>query len=202
MNRDPSHTDDTVSANEPSLSDLPWPKRGDRLLRPGGYAQLLGFTLQSWKDIGLIAGGYKTAGDAIIERLVNHGRDDGLVMPALFCYRNYMELALKSIIEVLRRIDDDGASYPRTHNLKKLWEIARAGMEEHIDDDAGDEEALLAVEACVMEMHRIDEAGVGFRYPVGIDMDQVDLGNLARVIERVTNFLGGTFDYLENLSDA
>lgn len=123
-------------------------------------------------------------------------------MPALFCYRNYMELKLKSIIEVLGLIEDDGSTYDRTHNLKILWEVAKSGMATHIDDDAGDDEALLAVEACVMEMHRIDDAGVGFRYPVGIELDQVDLGNLAEVMDKVANFLGGSFDYLENLSAA
>ena len=48
----------------------------------------------------------------------------------------------------------------------------------------------------------MDRTGVGFRYPVGIDMDQVDVGNLARIMEELANFLGGSFDYLENLSDA
>ena len=90
----------------------------------------------------------------------------------------------------------------RDHDLRALWEVAKAGMSKHIDDDASDDEALLAVEACVMEMHRMDRTGVEFRYPVGIDMDQVDVGNLARIMEELANFLGGSFDYLENLSDA
>ena len=198
----PTRFGETAPQLSSSTIELPWPRPGDKLLKPGGSAQLFGFTLQSWRDIGLIAEGYKSAGDAIIERLVNHGRNDALVMPALNCYRNYIELKLKSIIQILGLIEDDGSTYDRIHNLKTLWQAAKVGMVRHIDDDAGDDEALRVVEECVMEMHRVDEAGVGFRYPEGIDLDQVDLGNLAQVMEKVANFLGGSFDYLEDLSAA
>ena len=91
-------------------------------------------------------------------------------MPVLNCYRNYIELKLKSIIEILGLIEDDGSTYDRIHNLKTLWEEAKAGMAKHIDDDVSDDEALRVVEECVMEMHRIDEAGVRFRYPEGFEL--------------------------------
>lgn len=167
--------------------DIPWPKRGDRLFLPGAQN-----TLWTWKDIGSIAGGYKNAGDVLIEWLATHERNDSLVLPLLFCYRQYIELRLKDIVEKVNIFEEEDDSYERVHDLKKLWAIVKSRARDGIDDH--EYETLKTVEACIMEFHEADRRGVGFRYPEALPFHNLDVANLEMVMRRISTFLDSLAD--------
>lgn len=167
---------------------VPWPETGDSLFMAGGYRALLAFPLTGHPALndGIIASGYKDAGDALIQSLLDNGRNDGLVLPILFCYRHYMELRIKDIIEILNMIEDEGEHYSRTHDLKDLWSDLRSKVE--MDED--DQEAFESVEHCVMEFHEVDEKSMNFRYyKCDFLLKQIDLGHLHSVMEKIAKFL-------------
>lgn len=183
--------------------DIPWPKSGDRLFKPGGYGALAAHTLLSFNDIGLVASGYKTAGDALVERLAEHGRNDSLVLPILFCYRQYVELRIKDIIEKTNIFEGSGENYKKIHDLKELWEILKSNSRHSVHENV--QEAFHAVEDCIMQFHRVDEKGLVFRYPdvlsfrqlEDLGFHQIDLGNLKSVMDGIATFLDSTADVWE-----
>jgi len=166
---------------------VPWPETGDSLFMEGGYRALLAFPLTGQPVLdGIIASGYKDAGDALIQSLLDNGRNDGLVLPILFCYRHYMELRIKGIIEILNLIAEEGEQYSKTHDLKNLWSDLRA----KVDMDENDLDTFEAAEHCVMEFHEVDRKSESFRYyERDFLLKQIDLGHLYSVMEKIANFL-------------
>ena len=81
-----------------------------------------------WK---LYATGYKTAADMLATNVVEHrSRQDTLVYPILFLYRQYVELALKEIIRsALVYLERDRAA-PKHHDLGQLWAQVEKLLEE------------------------------------------------------------------------
>lgn len=179
---------------------LPWPRPGDRLFKSGGYQALMAHILPVHREeVGIVAPGYKDAGDILIKSLAENGRNDALTLPIIFCYRQYIELRLKDIIGLVNTFEESGQSFKCIHDLKKLWLTLRSSIEEEIDEQ--DREAFDAVEECIMELHGVDNKGTKFRYPVSIaDMKfhQVDLGNLKSVMDRVSAFLDALADQWED----
>ncbi len=176
--------------------DIPWPRSGDRLLQSGGHRALAAHILPACPEgVGIVAAGYKEAGDVLIKSLAENGRNDALVLPILFCYRQYIELRLKDIIRLINTFEETGQSFKEIHDLKKLWSSLRASIEEEIDEE--DQEEFDAVEECIMELHRVDRKGTKFRYPDFMEFDQIDLGNLKLVMGRASAFLDALADQWE-----
>jgi len=173
-------------------ADFPWPKSGDRLLKSGGQRTLAAHTLSNVGEVGLVAAGFKDAGDALIESIDRHGRNDGLTLPILFCYRQYVELKLKEIIEKVHRFEETGDSYRRTHNIGQLWEAVKVDVIKNVADEEA--ESIEVVERCLMEIHELDERGDALRYPTPLHFTQIDLGNLKAVIENISAFLDALAD--------
>ena len=184
--------------------NIPWPRTGDRLFKPGGYWALAAHILAMHpEDVGIVAFGYKDAGDVLIESLAKNGRNDGLLLPIIFCYRQYIELRLKDIIGLVNTFEENDQSFEKIHDLEKLWSSLRRNIEEEIDEQ--DRESFDAVEECILELHGVDNKGTKFRYPASIfscidDMKfhQVDLGNLKSVMDRVSTFLDALADQWED----
>lgn len=175
--------------------DTVWPRSGDRLFKQGGYRNL-GVSILS--DTSFAAVGYKDAADSLVEIPNAQGRNDALVFPIIFCYRQYLELRLKSIAESIR--DFSGEDFRRTHDLLALWKpIVR-----HHDEQIGEEdaEAFAAVTACLSEINALDPRASSFRYPAFETMaeinHQVDLGNLRSVMNRLATFLDALHDQFTN----
>lgn len=133
--------------------EIPWPKTKDRLFKGGGSGALWAHTLSNVRDIGLLAAGYKQSGDVLIEHLAKHGRNDGLVLPILFCYRQYLELRLKDIISKVHTFEETGDSFRRNHDISELWDIMKAKA---LSEASEEEESFEIVEGCLMEFHSLD----------------------------------------------
>ena len=125
--------------------DIPWPRPQDKLFISGGRGNLAGHVLNpifsSPADFGITAEGYKAAGDALIDWMANNPRNDSLVPPTVFCYRQYVELRLKDIILLVNTSDQTGERYEKIHDLRRLWTTLLSGIGQRIDD--ANREALI-----------------------------------------------------------
>jgi len=127
----------------------------------------------------LYAGGYKRAGDLLVEHGITHGEQHALVFPAVFLYRQYIELQLKEIIRSGYRLLDSSIhsplGFPNHHKIDKLWRECRSILKK-IDEEeykklGKDErckykECLDAVEQGINEFSEWDPDSTAFRYPV------------------------------------
>jgi hypothetical protein len=173
-----------------SLFTERWPAAGDRLFSPNPDALLAEDAAE--RNYRLLRG-YKRAGDILIQNALAEPYDrDSLIFPAIFSYRQYIELALKAIIE------DHGAFAgvslgSRNHKLPELWQsfvkIAKA-----FGDDCSDTTAVV-VSTCIDEIAAVDPGSTAFRYACNLDggtptlpIDGLNLVGLHDVMNGVENF--------------
>lgn len=173
-------------------SDLPcWPKRGDRLFDTENGALRV-------RNSGLhenITKGYKISGDILIECCAISGwRRDDILLPALFCYRQYLELKIKKIIS---RVDTGPPE--RIHNLKALWErLERVSVETMGTLSKEDQKTLKQARSCILELHNLDSKGTGLRYPNVISEFYINPLHFRRVVTDIANYLEAFHDYCTN----
>jgi hypothetical protein len=175
---------------------LPWPCEADRLFRKGGLGSLAACAIP---DHSVVATGYKSAAGRLIAQLSTEPRDDSLLFPILFCYRQYVELRLKAIAASTSQLTGEKPQYH--HRLLELWAPLRDRLRgEVLGEDLA---ALAAVDNCIAELSGIDFSGTVFRYPdlssIKPSMLQIDLGNLKAVMERLSMFLEALQDSWEDL---
>ena len=176
--------------------NIPWPRETDRLFRKGGRGSLAACAIP---DLSVAAVGYKSAADRLIAQLSSEPRDDSLLFPILFCYRQYIELRLKAIAAAVSQLTGEKPQFH--HKLLDLWAPLRDRL---LDEASGQDLAGLdAVDNCIAELNEIDYPGTVFRYPGFSSMKpsalQIDLGNLRAVMERLGVFLDALQDSREDL---
>jgi hypothetical protein len=151
-------------------------------------------------ELAQVALGYKEASDVLIAHLAQYGRNDGLVYPIIFGYRQYLELTIKALTLIVNRLDGDDEGFKRTHDLDRLWRKIQPRLLEAIEQE--NLEPLRIVETAIMDFHGIDPLSDGFRFPSGINQFNVDLRNMRSVMDRVAKFLDSLFDWLHAGLDA
>ena len=143
--------------------------------------------------------GYKLSGDILIECCALSGwRRDEILLPALFCYRQYLELKIKKIIS---RVDAYYGTGPPTkvHNLKALWErLERVSREAKGDFSNEDWETLEQARSCVRELHDLDPKGTGLRYPDVIPELSINPLHFRKVMADIAEYLEAFHDYCTN----
>lgn len=179
------------------------PLVGDKLFKTGGVGNLWAHTLPS--EYGMIAVGYKNAADKLIEFLEHDSRDDSLVFPIMFCYRQYTELKLKEIGCLYKVFDESDPEVKKGHALHKLWIGLKQRIHRELDRD--ERKVLEVVEDLIKEFDNADHDSFTFRYPgekwlIDDPLRQLDLGNLRAVMDRLAMFLDSFADYLEAGVDA
>jgi hypothetical protein len=114
---------------------------------------------------------------------------------SIVCYRQFVELSLKRLIEEFGRAKAHGSK--NTHDLSRLWETFML-----IADDRGSKEAVGTdtVQELVTEMHEADQKSDGFRFPAGTDGAPflfgnrgISLANLREVMQGLENFFECTY---------
>ena len=187
MSEDISETEDFESR---------WPKEGDHLLIESAWAYDAHMVSDPGERFYRMPMGYKRAGDILIDRAATDVVDrPNIIYAALFCYRQFIELSLKRLIEEFGK----GKVYePRnTHDLSRLWERFMS-----IIDDRGSNEwiGLDTVQRLVAEMNEADQKSDGFRFPTGTDSTPfvfgdrgVDLSNVREVMQGMENFFECTY---------
>jgi hypothetical protein len=168
-----------------------WPRKGDCIFAPGRDATPANGVGERVYRLGM---GYKLAGDVLVQNLVGQPRDhDNLMYPILFCYRHFIEIALKEIIEA--HGPWVGVSVLRKdHKLPELWKLfMQITVAYH--NDATDE-AAATVAACIDEIAQVDPMAVAFRYArdrrtgalIPLEFGPIDLTNLHDVMNGIANF--------------
>lgn len=181
--------------------DLPeyWPRQGERLFVPGSPGRDAEIAENQAERIYRLKEAFKKAADLMVARTREDAHEQGdLVWPIVFCYRQYLELALKDIIARHGgQVEPTIEPIWNTHYLGDLWKSCKRIMGHtliHVTTDEMPE--ILAMEAFISEFERIDARSYAFRYPkdrkgcpIEIPIDSIDLVHLQRVMEGVYAFL-------------
>ena len=115
--------------------------------------------------------GYRLAGD-ILSRHVKRTKkeQDTLIYPIVFLYRHQLELRLKEIIrdgcalfgEKLPKFKEEILT---KHDLEKLWKASNDILSLYYASAVKeDPDALLRIEECVIQFHKVDPGSFSFRY--------------------------------------
>ena len=175
--------------------DLPecWPRAGHRLFVENCWAVDAEIATFPGERLYRMKTAFKTAADLLVDRTEEapHERRN-LVWPIVFCYRQYVELALKDAIA------DHGSSLTpevkpdcSRHRLELLWKsykkLIDAMLLESVADDLPE---VVAVEACITEFDGVDAGSYAFRYPtdtkgkqIEIPLESIDLLHLRSAME-------------------
>ena len=149
---------------------------------------------------------YKQAADAIVETIERTRRGaDRMVYAVLFLYRHYLELMLKGLMRMGRRLEKGSWDVPRKgHRINELWQECRPMLERQFPE--GEKSATDSVERCIKELCRIDPNGEVSRYPEDthgrptIQGDRyLGLRNVRQTMDKIDGFLGGSYDGLDEL---
>lgn len=181
--------------------DLPeeWPKAGDRLFVKNGLAIDAEIATFGGERLYRMKKSFKTAADLLVSQTEQDTCERrNLVWPIVFCYRQYIELALKDMIatygsKVVPEIKPDWSS----HGLLGLWKSYKTLIGSTLSEiNANDLPEVVAVEACIKEFDEVDAGSFTFRYPTDkkgnqteIPFDSVDLHHLRNVMQRIYVFL-------------
>lgn len=130
----------------------------------------------------------------LVANFLGEPRDhDNLIYPILYCYRHYIEIALKEIVK------DHGqwvgiTLSEKDHNLLALWKVfLRIGAAYHNDPS---DEAAVAVSDCINEFAQVDPGSFAFRYArdkrsdalIPLRFGTIDLVNVLDVMNGIQNF--------------
>ena len=185
-----------------------WPTVGDRLFTPSphwhGNAVI---AAHPHSRLVLMMNGYKKAGDVLVGRATDEMAErDVLVFPAIFNYRQFIELSLKYLLSTYGPAVGVPAVW-NTHALTKLWAEVERVLEGY--GAADDDGAQAAVAALITEFNKVDPGSFAYRYPVDnkgkpsdIAFEHVDLAALADVMEGLEGYFTGCDGYLDNLKSA
>ena len=144
-----------------------------------------------------LAKGFKRAGDATLQAFVeSFGRYRHLLLPALYCYRQFLELKLKHILSRINFSYGTGdTAFPKIHNLETLWHCITAAFTEAGFKLEDPERATQdQVQRCILELHRLDPSGTSFRYPGERRSFEVDPYHLHKVMSDIEWYLDAFLD--------
>jgi len=171
----------------------------------------------------LFAIGYKYAADLAIEQGIkehrlnfikyheNYRTVDVLVWPAIFLYRQYLELRLRSIrirgnmlklLEEGEYPNEESMQYTSGHRLDILWKDCRKLLKDFYSElDANDLKELKTMDKYIDEFSKLDKNSDMFRYPASkptskkdstpwnYEKGQFSLTNLKSVMENIYSYL-------------
>ncbi len=190
------------------FSEIHWPQIGDKpftqsaKLRQNAEINQFGhFRLEYMID------GYKKGADLMVERALKERTErDILIFPIVFCYRHFIELSFKYLINTYGNVVGIESKW-NTHNLSELWKTVKNVLKKYMAPDVDGVESI--VDKIIAEFEKIDQRSFSFRYPVNtggqiieFDREKFDLVNLAKVMNRLEGFFDGCDGYLDDLKSS
>jgi hypothetical protein len=137
-------------------------------------------------DFFAYASGYFRAGNLVLESVVK--RDcllDLLIYPTFYLYRHAFELSLKSLIVKFQSLGEP-VSFPKRHELSKLWAVVKPLFERDRKEFDGGVCAIDKMEALIVDMEALDHSAQVFRFPEDRDgqpfLQDRNLINYARLV--------------------
>ena len=110
------------------------------------------------RDYGYIDG-YKTAADELVDKRF---LEDLLVFPVVFCYRQYLELVLKTIFKIYSKLDFIAFLKRVGHDLQKLFDEVSPFLQSSCKLSQNEIDFIKAV---IDDFCLIDPDSFSFRYP-------------------------------------
>lgn len=169
-------------------------------------------------DIGkdswcLYADGFMRAGDILIDNVRSTYEINTVIFPILFLYRQYLELSLKETIGYGYYLDEESKQPPSGHDLKNLWDQAKACIRKHQSEITAPE--IENIERLILDFYAIDPTSQGSRYPVinkgkkggrsrasfSWDSSNIHLDELAAKIKMIHMFFEKVTNYLSVAQD-
>lgn len=185
-----------------------WPRESDRpftrSVDPRGNAYIDRF---GHGRTVLMMTGYKNAADLLVRQSTQSGFDrDTLVYPIVFNYRQFIELSLKYLIATYGRTVGIDANW-KTHDLSVLWSTFAQTLERYGHDDPDQTDPVVA--RIVGEFAKVDPGSFSYRYPVDrqgnpipLAHEELDLAQLADVMNGLDGYFTGCDGYLDHLQGA
>lgn len=160
---------------------------------------MLGWTHFPWD---IYAAGYKDAADALVQALIHRQAPlDSVVYPLVFLYRQGLELELKLLLPLARRLACKEAARDHQHGLMSLWRELRQLLEQ-LDPRADDKE-LPAIESFIFQLDAVDPGSFAFRYPTNKkgevslpELRHVNVRHLSEIMDSVFMLLGGIYSWM------
>lgn len=146
--------------------------------------------------------GYKDAADALLYALAERSTSlDTVIYPLVFLYRQALELQLKLLLPLARRLAEAPAKDDHRHELMPLWKELRQHLEVLITDE--DDAEYTAMEEFISQLHEADPRSFAFRYPTNMrgevslpDLAHVNVRHLSDVMDSIFLMLNGTHSML------
>ena len=187
------------SEQDKFLKPPPLPEERDSLFEGGNdwWSNDCGsFLSEGWQTYTI---GYKEAADILVTYVEENPRwQDILVYPIIFLYRQYLELAIKSLIKQARRLQNISEPFPKNHRIDQLWRVC-SGLLRDISPGESEEEQN-QIGRLIDEFCRVDPTSTAFRYPEDRDgnpslyapvIRHVNLRNLREVMDKISGILDG-----------
>jgi hypothetical protein len=188
-----------MSSPRTEADDLPllWPRQHMRAFietRPFGGAWM---ARRADERMYRMIKGFHEAGDLLIaECKAEPERAQNLIYPALFAYRQAVELRLKNILIDFGAMGGEKLSF-RTHDLVDLWAHCRRVIERFESQlSVQDRETIEAAEKQIAEFDAVDPRSDAFRFVhdtkgklIKLKPSEIDVDNLRRAMGSLLEFL-------------
>ena len=174
---------------------MDWPRKNEVLFRLDDDYHNNACLTPRWMSFASYGENYKDAADTLIAAAIDGNTYvDSVVYPAVFMYRQYLELTLKDIISRTRHLEHDGEGFPKTHRLDALWPTAKRLLQNHYGAESPKELGYL--DACFNEFAEHDPNSMAFRYPFDkggnrylMKLSHVNVRHLRDTMGRISSFL-------------
>ena len=175
---------------------MEWPKAGEKLFRSEAeYWHFNACINCYYPTLGQLAHHYKEGANTLARATAQGDATlDCVILPIVYLYRQYLELAIKDIIDTARRLEGEGHGYPMHHNLRDLWAEATRIVRKHYGQDVPPE--MDYVQPCIDEFNSHDPESFAFRYPTDKKgnanlrgIQHISLRNLYETMGRLSSFL-------------
>lgn len=167
----------------------------------------------NWDKWSIYADGYKSAADILTKQIESRAQgalQDTLVYPIVFLYRQYLELALKGLLQDARRLQDIDKPLPLHHRIDDLWRECRELLRQISPGDS--EKELDQITRLFKDFSKVDPTSMAFRYPhdkngtPSLDgLTHINLRVLRETMDGISNLLVGAHcqigEYLGYKSD-
>lgn len=208
-------TDEFLNENWPGLSDRLFAVRSK--VPKGAKDRDSMFEQLVSPGLGMLyRDGYHFAGDVLALRFLEHpdpnDTNSGLMYPMLYCYRHFIEISLKALIQVCSKLSGtriaDSLNLTNEHSLARLWNEANRLSHEAFPPHPNDATTDKAVESLINEFNQIDPDSQTFRYDTDKSgksvikkLPEVDLQQLITTMAKLKTFFDGCEMYADHLID-
>ncbi|WP_223497068.1 hypothetical protein [Pseudomonas sp. A-RE-26] len=200
-----TNDDDSLIDIQITPSKFPSDFAGQRLFVQGDDWQhnaMLGWTLF---PADLYAIGYKDAADGLLQAIVERKASlDSAIYPLVFLYRQALELQLKLMLPLARRLSGEEPLDDHRHELMPLWRTLRRLLEKL--DPRPDDEELPAMDSFIQQFQDVDPISFAFRYSTDKkgalslpDLQHINVRHLSEVLDSVFLMLSGIYSWLDEM---